>query len=288
MNLSQNCCGGFYSWVPFFKTKILHHRGDDMGKVYIVGAGPGDIELITVKGLRCIKEADVILYDRLVNQELLNYAKSGAELIFCGKLPNRHAMIQESINESLVRFAMEGKTVTRLKGGDPFVFGRGAEEAEVLANKEIPFEIVPGITSGIAAPAYAGIPVTHRELSSSFAIVTGHRQKDKDDNLKWEALVHIETLAIYMGVKNLPYIVSQLLKFGRAKETPVALIHWGTYDKQQTVTGTLESIETIVQESNIANPSMIVVGDVVKLHEKIQWIQEQKDNNKNFSESVAL
>lgn len=259
-----------------------------MGKVYIVGAGPGDIDLITVKGLRCIKEADVILYDRLLNQELLNYAKSGAELIFCGKLPNRHAMIQENINESLVRYAMEGKTVTRLKGGDPFVFGRGAEEAEVLANKKIPFEIVPGITSGIAAPAYAGIPVTHRELSSSFAIVTGHRQAGKNDDLKWESLVNIETLAIYMGVKNLPYIVSQLLKFGREKKTPVALIYCGTYEKQQTVTGTLETIESIVEEANITNPSMIIVGEVVMLREKIQWFHERELQEQKVAESLIL
>jgi len=258
-----------------------------MSKVYIVGAGPGDIELITVKGLRCIKEADVILYDRLLNKELLNYAKPGAELIFCGKLPNRHAMVQENINESLVRYAMEGKIVTRLKGGDPFVFGRGAEEAEVLAKEQIPFEIVPGITSGIAAPAYAGIPVTHRDLSASFAIVTGHRQAGKDDDLKWESLVHIETIAIYMGVKNLSYIVSQLLKFGRAKETPVALIHWGTYDKQQTVTGTLETIESIVEESDISNPSMIVIGEVVALREKIQWFQEEKYQERKVAESVG-
>lgn len=259
-----------------------------MGKVYIVGAGPGDVDLITVKGLRCIKEADVILYDRLLNKELLKHAKPGAELVFCGKLPNRHAMIQENINESLIRYAMDGKTVTRLKGGDPFVFGRGAEEAEVLAKKKIPFEIVPGITSGIAAPAYAGIPVTHRDLSSSFAIVTGHRQAGKNDDLKWESLVHIETLAIYMGVKNLSYIVSQLLKFGREKRTPVALIYMGTYESQQTVTGTLETIESIVKKSNISNPSMIIVGEVVMLREKIQWFHEQEKQEQKVAESLVF
>ncbi len=246
-----------------------------MTKVYIVGAGPGDVELITLKGLRAIKEADVILYDRLLNEELLTYAKPGAELVFCGKLPNRHAMIQEHINESLVRYAKEGKVVTRLKGGDPFVFGRGAEEAAVLADENIPFEIVPGVTSGIAAPAYAGIPVTHRDLSGSFAIVTGHRQAGKDDDLKWESLVNIETLAVYMGVKNLPYIVSQLRRFGKSSQTPVALIHWGTYDKQRTVTGTLETIERIVDEEGIENPSMIIVGEVVRMREKIAWFNEQ-------------
>ncbi|WP_010303046.1 uroporphyrinogen-III C-methyltransferase [Kurthia senegalensis] len=246
------------------------------GKVYIVGAGPGDIELITLKGLRAIKEADVILYDRLINPELLSYSKEGAEHIFCGKLPNRHAMIQEQIHESLLKYAREGKVVTRLKGGDPFVFGRGAEEAEVLAKAHIPFEIVPGITSGIAAPAYAGIPVTHRELSSSFAIVTGHRQQGKDDDLKWGALAQLDTLAIYMGVQNLPYILNQLNKFGKNPKTPVALIHWGTYAHQQTVTGTLETIEETVKEQEIKNPSMIVVGEVVSLRNKIAWFEEAK------------
>ena len=176
-----------------------------MGKVYLVGAGPGSVDLITVKGLRCIQEADVILYDRLINQELLDYAKSNAELIFCGKLPNKHAMIQERINHLLVKYAKEGKVITRLKGGDPFVFGRGAEEAEYLVDHDIPFEVVPGITSGIAAPAYAGIPVTHRDLGSSFAIVTGHMRAGKVDTIHWESLAKgIDTLAIYMGVGNLP------------------------------------------------------------------------------------
>ena len=247
-----------------------------MGKVYIVGAGPGDVELITVKGLRCIKEADVILYDRLINKELLSYAKPSAKLIFCGKLPNRHAMIQEHINYSLVQHALQGKVVTRLKGGDPFVFGRGAEEAEVLAENGIPFEIVPGITSGIAAPAYAGIPVTHRELGSSFAIVTGHMREGKDDAIQWESLTKgVDTLAIYMGVGNLSYIRKQLLKYGRSEQTPVALIHLGTFEQQVTVTGTLATIEDIVKEQNIQNPSMIIVGEVVRLREKIQWFEQK-------------
>ena len=246
-----------------------------MGKVYIVGAGPGDEELITLKGLRCIKEADVILYDRLLNQDLLSYAKPNAKLIFCGKLPNRHAMIQDNINTSLVHYAQQGLTVTRLKGGDPFVFGRGAEEAEVLAAHGIPYEIVPGVTSGIAAAAYAGIPVTHRDLSSSFAIVTGHMREGKDDSIKWESLAKgIDTLAIYMGVGNLPYICEQLLTNGRSGATPVAVVHMGTYAEQQTVVGTLETIVDIVAEQKIKNPSMIIVGDVVTIREKIQWFEQ--------------
>ncbi|AVK95739.1 uroporphyrinogen-III C-methyltransferase [Lysinibacillus sphaericus] len=246
-----------------------------MGKVFIVGAGPGDVDLITVRGLRCIEQADVILYDRLVNKDLLAYAKKGAKLIFCGKLPNRHAMIQDHINHSLVSYAQQGFIVTRLKGGDPFVFGRGAEEAEVLAQHHIPFEVVPGITSGIAAPAYAGIPVTHRDLSSSFAMVTGHMREGKDDGIQWESLAKgIDTLAIYMGVGNLPYIQQQLLQYGRDAQTPVALIHWGTCAQQKTVLGTLATIVDVVQQEEIQNPSMIVIGKVVTLREKIQWFEE--------------
>jgi len=246
-----------------------------MGKVYIVGAGPGDADLITVKGLRCIECADIILYDRLINKELLTYAKQDAKLIFCGKMPQQHAMIQEHINQTLVSYAQQGLVVTRLKGGDPFVFGRGAEEAEVLVKHHISFEIVPGITSGIAAPAYAGIPVTHRDLGSSFAMVTGHMQEGKDDEIRWESLAKgIDTIAIYMGVGNLPYIRQQLLKYGREEQTPVAVIHWGTFSaKQKTVTGTLATIEEIARTENIQNPSIILVGKVVTLRETIQWFE---------------
>lgn len=252
-----------------------------MGKVYIVGAGPGDIDLITIKGMKCIQKSDVILYDRLVNKELLNYAKKSAKLIFCGKRPGYHAMIQERINRQLVQYAKQGKRVTRLKGGDPFVFGRGGEEAEALVDNGISFEVVPGITSGIAAPAYAGIPVTHRELSSSFAIVTGHMRAGKTDTIHWESLAQgIDTLAIYMGVGNLPYICEQLMKHGRSDNTPVALVHWGTTAEQYTITGTLLTIVEIAKESEIKNPSMIIVGEVVKLREKIQWFEQIKLNEK--------
>lgn len=259
-----------------------------MGKVYIVGAGPGDKDLITVKGMRCIQEADVILYDRLINKELLHYAKPTAKLIYCGKLPNRHAMIQEHINYSLVQYALQGKIVTRLKGGDPFVFGRGAEEAQVLAEHHIPFEIVPGVTSGIAAAAYAGIPVTHREFSSSFAIVTGHMREGKDDGVKWENLAKgVDTIAIYMGVGNLSYICSQLLKYGKTPETPVALIYMGTYDVQKTVVGTLNTIVEIAKEESIKNPSMIIVGEVVQVREKIKWFEETLLNEELLNENIV-
>lgn len=248
-----------------------------MGKVYLVGAGPGDPDLLTVKGLRCIQEADVIMYDRLVNKELLTYAKEGVELINCGKLPDYHLLQQETINRFLVKFANKGKVVTRLKGGDPFVFGRGGEEAEALADNGISFEIVPGITAGIAATAYAGIPVTHRDHASSFAIVTGHRKKGEDDNIKWEALAKgIDTLAIYMGVKNLPYIQGKLLEHGKSPETPVALIHWGTLESQKTAVSTLAKILDTAKEERISNPCMIVVGEVVNLRKKINWFEPKQ------------
>lgn len=259
-----------------------------MGKVYIVGAGPGDKDLITVKGLRCIQEADVILYDRLINKDLLDYAKPTAKLIFCGKLPKRHAMIQENINYSLVKYASQGKVVTRLKGGDPFVFGRGAEEAEVLAEHDIPYEIIPGITSGIAAAAYAGIPVTHRDFSSSFAIVTGHMREGKDDEIKWSNIAKgVDTLAIYMGIGNLPYICSQLLKYGKAPSTPVAVVHMGTFELQQTVVGTLNDIVQLVEENNIENPSMIIVGEVVQVREKIKWFEDSYIREQLLNENIV-
>lgn len=249
-----------------------------MGKVYLVGAGPGDPGLITVKGLRCIQEADVILYDRLVNKELLSYAKPGCDLIYCGKLPNYHFMKQETINSFLVKHAQKGKVVTRLKGGDPFVFGRGGEEAETLAKNRIAFEVVPGITSGIAAPAYAGIPVTHRNIASSFAVVTGHRKKGEEEEIKWDSLAKgIDTLAIYMGVGNLPYICEQLTKNGKSKNTPVALVQWGSFENQRTVTGTLETIEEIVRLEEIENPSMIIVGEVVRLRDELKWFEQLQE-----------
>ncbi|CDQ19788.1 Uroporphyrinogen-III C-methyltransferase [Halobacillus karajensis] len=243
-----------------------------MSKVYIVGAGPGDYELITIKGLKAIQEADVILYDRLINQELLDEAKEGVELVFCGKQPNHHALSQTTINHLLCKYALQGKTVTRLKGGDPFVFGRGGEEAEELAKRSIPFEIVPGVTSGIAAPAYAGIPVTHRDYSSSVAFISGVNKQGEDEEEYWERVVKsMDTLCIYMGVKKLPDICERLVKYGRSQKTPIALIQWGTTEQQKTVTGTIETIMT--KAESIQNPAMIVVGDVVQLRDKLQWFE---------------
>ncbi|MGE6631339.1 uroporphyrinogen-III C-methyltransferase [Bacillus sp. NPDC077027] len=245
-----------------------------MGKVYIVGAGPGDPELITLKALKAIQQADVILYDRLVNQDILAHAKHDAQLIYCGKLPNHHTMRQEAINTSLVTHAQEGKVVVRLKGGDPFVFGRGGEEIECLTDHHIPYEVVPGVTSGIAAAAYAGIPVTHREVSSNVAFVTGHYQKDEHFEEKWKALATgIDTLVIYMGVKNVKKVQRLLLENGRDQATPAAFIHWGTTSHQVTTCCTVGTLSETVEKEGIEHPSLIVVGDVVNFHHKLSWFE---------------
>jgi uroporphyrin-III C-methyltransferase len=246
------------------------------GKVYLVGAGPGDIRLITVKGLEAIKKAEVILYDRLANPKLLEFAQADCELIYCGKLPNRHILRQGNINELLVEKALEGKRVVRLKGGDPGVFGRVGEEAAALAEYQIPFEIVPGISSGIAAPLYAGIPVTHREYAESFAVVTAHdKSEEGKPKLDWEGLARgVDTIAFYMGVGNLPYICENLITYGKQASTPVILIQWGTFGRQKTLQGTLADISQKVVEAKFSNPSIILVGDVISLREKISWFEK--------------
>ena len=247
------------------------------GKVFLVGAGPGDIGLITVKGLEAIKRADVILYDRLANPKLLDFAGSECELIYCGKLPDRHVLRQENINDFLTSKALEGKIVVRLKGGDPGVFGRVGEEAHALAQHQIPFEIVPGISSGIAAPLYAGIPVTHRDYAESFAVVTAHDQSpDGKPLLDWEGLVRgVDTIAFYMGVKNLPYICESLALHGKPASTPVILIQWGTFGRQKTLQGTLADISEKVETAKFSNPAIILVGEVISLREKISWFEKK-------------
>ncbi|MDP4084278.1 MAG: uroporphyrinogen-III C-methyltransferase [Bacillota bacterium] len=251
-----------------------------VGKVYLVGAGPGDPELITVKGLKCIQQADVILYDRLVNSELLQHAKEGVQLVYCGKLPHYHTMKQETINSLLVKYAKRGYEVVRLKGGDPFVFGRGGEEAEECRRLNIPFEVVPGITAGIGASAYAGIPVTHRSLSKSFAFITGHQAGDREADHQWAHLAKaVDTICVYMGIAHLSTITKNLIANGKAPETPIALVNWGTIHDQKTVIGTLETIESRVKEAKISNPSMIVIGEVVRLHDKLNWFEKEIISN---------
>jgi uroporphyrinogen III methyltransferase / synthase len=241
--------------------------------VYLVGAGPGDPELITVKGNTCIKKADVIVYDYLVNVSLLKRAKENAEIIYVGKQGSRHTMEQEDINRLLVDKARENKIVTRLKGGDPYVFGRGGEEALFLKENNIPFEVVPGITAAIATPAYAGIPVTHRSCTSTFGLITGHEDPTKEQSeIDWSKIsTGIGTLAFYMGIKNLPNIVERLIKHGRSKDTPVAVIRWGTTPLQQTVTGTLSNI--VEKAKNIKPPAITIVGEVVKLRDHLNWFE---------------
>ncbi|HIE53227.1 MAG TPA: uroporphyrinogen-III C-methyltransferase [Armatimonadetes bacterium] len=243
------------------------------GTVYLVGAGPGEAGLITVKGLRCLRAADVVVYDRLVNPQLLREAKPEAELIYVGKAPDRQAFKQEEINDLLVDLARQGRTVCRLKGGDPFVFGRGGEEAEALAANGVPFEVVPGVTSAVAAPAYAGIPVTHRQWASSLAFITGHEDPTKGPSaLRWEQLAGgVDTLVFLMGVGRLPAIVENLLRHGRDPRTPVALVRWGTYPVQETLVGTLGDIVEKAQVANFQPPAVVVVGEVVRLREKLRW-----------------
>lgn len=244
------------------------------GIVYLVGAGPGDPELITVKAVCRIREADVILYDRLVHPELLAYAKNGAELIYCGKLPGRHAMTQERINQTLVTCALAGKSVVRLKGGDPFVFGRGGEEAAELASRGIRYEVVPGITSAIGASAAAGIPLTHREYGASFACVTGTRCDGERPPIRWDLLAHsVDTLVIYMGVSRLAEIQQELLMHGKAAATPIALIEQGTTERQRTFTGTLTGMRQLAEAINLGNPALIVIGEVVRQRELLEGIK---------------
>lgn len=247
------------------------------GIVYIVGAGPGDPKLITVRGLDCLKNSDVIVYDRLSSPRLLSFVKPDAELIYAGKSPEKHSLKQDEINKVLTSKAKEGKIVTRLKGGDPFVFGRGGEEAEFLLANNIPFEIIPGITSGIAVPAYAGIPVTHRGYNSTLAFITGNQDPSKEvTSIDWDSIAKgCETLVFYMGMSNLPHIVERLIQHGKSPETPVAIIRWGTRPEQQTVTGQLVDIVEKAAAAKLGHPAIIVVGEVVKLREKLQWYERK-------------
>ena len=243
--------------------------------VYLVGSGPGDPGLITVKGLECIKKADVIVYDYLVNSVLLRNARKDVELIYVGKKGNQHTMEQDDINQLLVDKANEDKIVTRLKGGGPYVFGRGGEEAIVLRENNILFEVVPGITAAIASPNYAGIPVTHRTCTSTFGLITGHEDPTKDQSdVDWEKLsTGLGTLTFYMGIKNLPNIVNQLVKHGRSADTPVAVIRWGTTTHQETVTGTLSTIVEIAKD--IKPPAITIVGEVVNLRDQLNWFESR-------------
>ena len=245
------------------------------GKVYLVGAGPGDPELITVRGLNVLRQASIVLYDRLVHPQLLQEAPQEAKQLYVGKEEHLHCVPQGQINHLLVAYAQRGECVVRLKGGDPFVFGRGGEEAEALAMAGVPFEIVPGISSAIAAPAYAGIPLTHRRYASSFAVITGHEESGNATTYEWEKLATaVDTLVVLMGLKTLPHIIAQLLRHGRSSETPVALVRWGTRSEQETATGTLGDIVQKTRGRKFSSPVVTIIGDVVTLRDRLCWFDE--------------
>jgi len=246
---------------------------DEPVNVALVGAGPGDPGLMTVRGLALLRRADVVVYDRLVDPRLLDEARPDAIRVFVGKASGAHTLPQREINALLVRHAGRGRRVVRLKGGDPFVFGRGGEEAEALAAAGIPFEVVPGVSSAVAVPAYAGIPVTHRGTASSFAVVTGHEDEAKGEaSVDWARLATaVDTLVVLMGTRSLPQIARALLDAGRRPDTPVALVRWGTTDAQETVVGRLDEIATLPAAVRLAPPVVIVIGDVVALRERLAW-----------------
>jgi len=262
----------------------------DIGKVFLVGAGPGDPELITLKALRCLRRADVVVYDRLICPDLLDEVPPHALRVFVGKESKHHSVPQHEINALLVTYARQGLLVVRLKGGDPFVFGRGGEEAQVLADASIPFEIVPGISSAIAVPAYAGIPVTHRGLSSSIMIVTGHEERgNSTSTVNWEAASMLVTsggtLVVLMGVETLPRTTQRLIESGLSPDMPVAVIQQGTIPQQRVVTDTLSRITESVQEARLKSPAVIVVGAVAALGKALAWYESAYPAiaNTNFS-----
>lgn len=256
------------------------------GIVYLIGAGPGDYKLLTIKGRECIEKASVIIYDYLADEKILRWARPDAEIIYAGKQANKHTLSQDEINALLVEKGLQGHVVARLKGGDPLVFGRGGEEALALRKAGIAYELVPGVTSGIAAPCYAGIPVTHRGVATSFAIVTGHEDPTKPESgMNWEHLAKsVDTLCFVMGVGNLPFITSKLIEFGRAKDMPAAVIRWGTKSTQEVLVSTLENIAEDVRSANIKPPAIFMVGDVVNLRDELRWF----DNKPLFGKTIVV
>jgi uroporphyrin-III C-methyltransferase len=244
-----------------------------LGKVYLTGAGPGDIELLTLKAYRLVQEADVIVYDRLANPDILKEAKDGCEFIYVGKADSHHSLPQDEINDLLYNLALKYKVVVRLKGGDPLVFGRGGEEAIYLHEKGIEFEFIPGITSAIAVPEYAGIPVTHRGITVSFRVVTGHEAPDKEESqIPWQNFKSDDTIVFLMGLHNLDKITKKLIEVGKPKDFPIAVISKGTTKDEKTVIGTLEDI--CQKAKDLPTPALIVVGEVVKLKEQLNWFNK--------------
>ena len=252
------------SWLPGLNTSIT-------GQVALVGAGPGDPELLTLRALRLIQQADVIVYDRLVSKAIMTRCNPAAEFIYAGKAKANHTLQQESINELLVTLARRPANVVRLKGGDPFIFGRGGEEIETLADNQIPFQVVPGITAASGCAAFAGIPLTHRDHAQSCVFVTGHLQNG-EINLNWHELVSPQlTVVVYMGLTGLEKICASMIEFGRDAETPAALIQQGTQPQQRVLAATLSTLPALVERSNVSAPTMLIIGNVVTLREKLEW-----------------
>jgi len=247
-----------------------------VGEVYLVGGGPGDPDLLTFKALRLMQQADVVVYDRLVSAQVLDLCRRDADRVYVGKARKNHALPQDEINLLLVKLAKEGKRVLRLKGGDPFIFGRGGEEIDQLMAQDIPFQVVPGITSASGCAAYAGIPLTHRDFAQSVRFVTGHLKDDSCD-LPWQELVHEhQTLVIYMGLVSLALICERLIKHGMDPEMPIALIEKGTLPEQRVVTGTLATIATIAEQADIKPPALTIIGKVVTLREQLDWFSKSQ------------
>ncbi len=255
---------------------IAEGEDREVGEVYLIGGGPGDPDLLTFRALRLMQQADVIVHDRLISKEVLDLSRRDAERIYVGKERDNHSVPQDQINQLLVDLAKQGKRVCRLKGGDPFVFGRGGEEIETLTAEGVNFQVVPGITAALGTSAYAGIPLTHRDYSQAAVFVTGHL-KDGSMNLNWQALAQPnQTVVFYMGLKGLPVICKKLMESGMGGETPIALVQQATTPRQRVFTGTLETMSDVIRNSDIKPPTLIIVGNVVKLHEKLGWFRSEE------------